>query len=128
MAGECHPDACSTPPHLVHTKTTNNTILFELNPAICHAPALHTPTATCCRRPPSPTAACHRRRRGAALRLLCYRAGQAFRGADRISMGKHVDGFVKKDGEWRFATRRVLHTWTAAGGYEAAPTTQQPST
>ena len=39
-------------------------------------------------------------------------------GGEVISLGKHEDTFRFEGGAWRFASRRIVHTWTKAGGFE----------
>lgn len=44
---------------------------------------------------------------------------QALEGAERVSMGRHEDTFVRgADGSWLFSARRVVHSWTKSGGFE----------
>ena len=51
--------------------------------------------------------------RGAANRSYWM----ALDGGDVVSTGIHVDALeLEADGEWRIARRRILHTWTRAGG------------
>ena len=54
---------------------------------------------------------------------------QAIEGAERVSMGRHEDTFVRgADGVWLFAGRRVVHTWTKGGGFEAAAAAEAAAT
>jgi len=42
---------------------------------------------------------------------------RAVDGNDTISMGKHLDEFVKENGNWKFSKRKVLFSWTRESGH-----------
>ena len=41
---------------------------------------------------------------------------KALEGGDVVSTGIHEDALAVEGGDWKIASRRILHTWTRAGG------------